>query len=116
MDARAKVRCNFDADAAHEFLKAQFLASTLEIENVNTGKREKKRYVRSSAKLNTMEFNEYLDKVAQFLAEWCGIIVQMLRNITRNQMRRKWKTKRHPLPLLGSTPNRRLRLFRWARA
>lgn len=60
-----------DPEAAHEILKRRFL--TKHITNKDTG--ESVEWVGSTTKLTTVEFNEYLDKCAQFLAEFCGIEV-----------------------------------------
>jgi hypothetical protein len=57
-----------DTDA-HEVLKGQFLRDT------KTIKGRKVEYVRSTTKLSTSEFNEYLDQCAAFLASYCDIIV-----------------------------------------
>ena len=57
--------------AAHEILKAAFLK--VQTFDKRTGKRRV--FVQSTTKLNTAEFNEYLDKCAAMLASECGIIV-----------------------------------------
>lgn len=58
-------------DAAHEILKARFLK--VQIFDKETGQRFV--FVRSTTSLNTVEFNEYLDKCAAMLASECSIIV-----------------------------------------
>ncbi len=60
------------ADDAHEMLKYRFL--TVDIIDKSTGE-SIGTTVRSTATLDTKEFNEYLDRCAQFLAEFCGIVV-----------------------------------------
>jgi hypothetical protein len=60
-----------DDEAAHELIKAKFLRKS--IINKKTG--EIMEYVGSTTKLNTREFNEFLDQVAYWLADMFGIIV-----------------------------------------
>jgi len=60
----------FDPDDAHEMFKRCFLTRTF------TGKHGRKMtVVGSSAKLNDLEFSEYVDKCIHLLASYCGIIV-----------------------------------------
>jgi hypothetical protein len=54
---------------AHELLKAKFLRKTVEI------KGERLDVVGSTTELDTSQFNEYLDKVAAWLADMFDIIV-----------------------------------------
>lgn len=61
---------DFTDEMAHEVLKKMFLEST--IIDKETG--EAFTYVRSTTELSTVEFNDYLDRCAQVLAEH-GVIV-----------------------------------------
>lgn len=56
---------------AHDFFKLMFLPK--EITDPSTG--EVKKVPGPSSTLSNAEFNAYLDRVANWLAEWCGIIV-----------------------------------------
>lgn len=56
---------------AHEMLKHRHLKTTKVCKS--TG--EAFDYVRSTTELTTAEFNEYLDRCAVFLAEYCGIVL-----------------------------------------
>ena len=58
-------------DEAHEILKFKFLRTT----RVDRRTGEAMDYTRSSASLNTVEFNEYLDNCAAWLCSFFGIIV-----------------------------------------
>lgn len=58
-------------EEAHELIKAKFLRKT--IVNKKTG--EVMEYVGSTTDLTTKEFNEYLDRVAFWLADMFGIVV-----------------------------------------
>lgn len=59
------------ADEAHEHLKGVF--NSRELMDRQTGIKTK--FVQSTTKLSTVEFNQYLDRCAQFLADFCGIVV-----------------------------------------
>jgi hypothetical protein len=61
----------FTDEMAHEVFKAMFLQTS--VCDANTG--QVLTYTRSSADLSTVDFNEYLDKCAAFLASDCGIVV-----------------------------------------
>jgi uracil phosphoribosyltransferase len=56
---------------AHAVLKEMFLKTT--VIDQQTGR--ELTYIRSSTDLNTVEFNEYLDRIAEFLATECGFVV-----------------------------------------
>lgn len=58
-------------DEAHGVLKEKFL----KIDKWDHSTGEDLSYVRRSSTLNTVEFNEYLDQCAKFLAETCGFVV-----------------------------------------
>jgi hypothetical protein len=58
-------------EEAHELIKAKFLRKT--IVNKKTG--EVMEYVGSTTDLTTKEFNEYLNRVAFWLADMFGIVV-----------------------------------------
>jgi hypothetical protein len=58
-------------DDAHIEFKKLFLSKTMT--NRHTG--EVKVMLRSTTKLTTSEFNEYLDRCADHLAQFCGIVV-----------------------------------------
>lgn len=59
-------------EAAHEMLKARFLATT--IINKRTGEVIGRR-VRSTTELTTEEFSDYVERCRMFLSEWCNIVV-----------------------------------------
>lgn len=61
----------FDAENAHEFFKLKFLRST--VVNTDTGELLGST-VRSTTTLNTSEFNEYLEKITAWMADY-GIVV-----------------------------------------
>ena len=60
---------NVTHEDAHEFLKANFNYS--EILNERTG--EVMRVPRSTTELSTIEFSEYIEKIAQWASEWLKI-------------------------------------------
>jgi hypothetical protein len=59
-------------DQAHEILKQKVLG-TKELTNKQTG--EVIEITRSSRILDSVEFGEFIDKAAAWLAEFCGIVV-----------------------------------------
>ena len=59
-------------EMAHEFFKNRYLKRP--IINKETGELLGE-YVESTTKLDTAEFNAYLDQCAKFLAEFCEIVV-----------------------------------------
>lgn len=68
---REQGNTHFTDDMAHEVLKRMFLTVT-EIDKT-TGRAMDR--TRSTTELTTAEFNEYLEKVAAFLATDCGFAV-----------------------------------------
>ncbi len=62
---------HFTDEMAHAVLKEMFLKTT--VIDAETG--QEFTYTRSSTELNTVEFNEYLDKIAAFLVTECGFVV-----------------------------------------
>lgn len=62
---------HFTDEMAHAVLKEMFLKTT--VVDSETGRELS--FTRSTTELNTGEFNDYLDRVAQFLAEECGFVV-----------------------------------------
>lgn len=58
-------------DQTHELMKFMFLKKN--IVNENTG--EVLETIGSTTKLTTIEFNEYIDRIAQFAAEFLGVTV-----------------------------------------
>jgi hypothetical protein len=62
--------CPDHHDAAHEYLKAQFLKTRTFLPDGTQIVR-----VRSTKELSTVEFNDYLDDCARWLAQHCGIVV-----------------------------------------
>lgn len=62
-------------EMAHEIFKARFLQKS--VCNPATG--EVTTYTGSTTELSVGEFNEYLEKCAKFLQEWCGIGVDAAR-------------------------------------
>lgn len=61
-----------DQQMAHELLKSRYLSRP--VVNHDTGE-QVGTYVESTTKLDTSEFNQYLDQCAAFLAEFCNIVV-----------------------------------------
>lgn len=59
-------------DQAHEMLKSKFLSR--DYADRRTGE-VISRAARSTTSLSTEEFSAYLDSIAKFLAEFCGIVV-----------------------------------------
>lgn len=59
-------------EQAHDILKHRFLRVTIAHDAGEFGVHE---YTRSTTELDTGEFNEYLDRCAAWLAEFCGIVV-----------------------------------------
>ena len=60
---------NITKEQAHEFLKKEFLFT----EFVNEESGEVKRISKSTSKLTTVEFIEYINECARFINEWFGI-------------------------------------------
>jgi hypothetical protein len=58
-------------DETHEFLKARF--NYAEIVNTSTGEME--RIPKSTARLSTVQFNEFIVKIQHFAAEFLGIVI-----------------------------------------
>lgn len=70
-DYLREAKPQFTDEMAHEVLKRMFL----EVSECDHRTGVVYSYVRSSADLSTVEFNEYLDKVAAMLATDCGFSV-----------------------------------------
>lgn len=68
---RGQGNTHFTDDMAHAVLKEMFLRTTV----IDRENGRELAYTRSTTELNTVEFNDYLDHVAQFLAEECGFVV-----------------------------------------
>lgn len=62
-----------DAEDAHELLKSKFLKK--QVFSEQTG--EVMDFYRSTAELTTFEFSEYIEKVAQWAAEYLGIAIPL---------------------------------------
>ncbi len=59
----------FDKDTIHEYLKGLFLKTTKEIIDNSTGLVTEIAYIKSTTKLTTIEFENYIEKCKQFAAE-----------------------------------------------
>lgn len=67
----------YTENQVHEFFKSKFLQVQETITNRKTGETENVMRVKSTTELDVKEFNEYIEKIARFCAEFLDIEIPL---------------------------------------
>ena len=66
---------DFDSDTIHELLRSLFLKTTKEIVNKESGEVKSIKFIQSTTKLSTIEFETYLENCKKYAAETFDIFI-----------------------------------------